>query len=72
MFYGPHSNKITEATKHLVFFASFLMMMIVLVFLIRDEAKIPQRQITLKIDLKSNINTCDPEEELVKSSFFDF
>jgi len=72
MLYYPYSSKATEATKHLVFFSSLIMMLIVLVFLIRDEAKIPQRQVTLKIDVKNKINTCEAEEELFKKSFFDF
>jgi hypothetical protein len=72
MFQSPRGNKITEATKHLVFFASLAMIIVVLVFLIRDEAKIPQREIVLKIDLSNHVNVCEPEEPLQDKSFFDF
>lgn len=72
MFQSPRGNKITEATKHLVFFASLAMIIVVLIFLIRDEAKIPQREIVLKIDLSNRINVCEPKEPLQNKSFFDF
>jgi hypothetical protein len=72
MLKTPRGNKITEATKHLVFFASLAMIIVVLIFLIRDEAKIPQREIVLKLDLSNRVNVCEPEEPMPDRSFFDF
>lgn len=72
MFYHPQDNKITVAIKHLVFLVSLISMLLLLVFLINDETKIPQKEITLRIDMKNKVNICQPEEDFPKKSFFDF
>jgi hypothetical protein len=52
---------------------SLAALFLLVVFLIRDDAKIPQKEIILKIDVKNKVNICLPEDdEFSEKSFFDF
>lgn len=73
MFYHPNDSKATIITKHLIFWISMFTMIGLFIFLFRDDVKIPQEEVTLKIDLHNKINVCAPEEDdLDKKSFFEF
>lgn len=72
MFYHPNDNKITMITKHLIFWIGLLSMFVLFVFIVQDDAKIPQRLITLKINMEDRVNICLPEDEKIfKKSFFE-
>lgn len=73
MFYHPNDSKVTIIIKHAAFWGSLLTMFVLFVFLFRDDVKIPQKEITLKIDVRNKVNICSPEDEkLFQKSFFDF
>jgi hypothetical protein len=61
MIYHPREHKITKITKFLAFWASMFIMAWLMVSIFHDDIKIPQREITLKIDLKNRVNICAPE-----------
>lgn len=73
MFHHPSDNKFTMFTKHSFFWIGLLSMFVLFVFLFRDDAKIPQREVVIKIDVRDRVNICLPEDEKIfKKSFFDF
>lgn len=73
MFYHPNDNNVTMFAKHAIFWVGLLSMFALVVFLFRDEAKIPQREVVIKIDVKNKVNVCLPtDEKIFKKSFFNF
>lgn len=73
MFYHPHDTRFTIITKHLVVLSAFLTMIAVATYAILDDTKIPQREISLVIDVKDSVNICVPEDEkFAQNSFFNF
>jgi hypothetical protein len=73
MFYSPYDTKFTLIIKHLAFWSSLLGMFALFVLLFNDNAKIPQKETVLKLDVKNQINICLPtDEKIFKKSFFDF
>ncbi len=63
MFYHPSDNKSTVIIKHLIFWISLIAMLVLFVFLFRDDSKLPQREIIVQIDIKNKVNICLPEDE---------
>jgi hypothetical protein len=45
-----------------------------IIFMMQDDIKIPQKEITMVIDMKNKVNIClpDDEEEFDQKSFFGF
>jgi hypothetical protein len=73
MIYHPNESGFSKFVKITAFWISMLGMMWLFVLMFHDNIKIPQQQITLKIDVSQNINICLPEdEEIFGGSFFDF
>lgn len=72
MFYYSNNPGLSNNAKNFIFFSSLLMMFVAFVFLIRDEAKIPQREIVTKIDISNKVNICQAEEEFHEKSLSDF
>jgi len=73
MFYHHHDDNFTKITKHLTLWISLLTTLVLFIFLFRDDIKIPQKEIILKIDVKNKVNICLPEnDEIFEKSFFDF
>lgn len=73
MFYHPSDSKVTLIIKHLAFWGSLIAMFALFIFLFRDDVKIPQKEITIKIDVKNKVNVCLPEDDkALKESFFNF
>jgi len=73
MFYYPNDSNFTKIIKHSVFWTSLCVMFMMFVFLVNDDIKIPQKEITLKIDVKNKVNICQAEDEkMFKTSFFGF
>jgi hypothetical protein len=73
MFYHPYDNKSTIIIKQCLFWACLLSMFVIFIFIFIDDVKIPQREITMKVDIKDKVNICLPEDEKIfKKSFFSF
>ena len=73
MFYHPSDNKSTIITKHILFWTGLISMFVIFIFLFTDEIKIPQKEVTLEVDIKNKVNICRPEDEKIfKKSFFHF
>lgn len=73
MFYHPGDNKASVITKHTVFWASLALMTFLFIVLFKEEVKIPQKQITVKIDIANKINICHPDlNKDSEKSYFDF
>jgi hypothetical protein len=69
MFYNPYDEK----KLHLAFWISLIAMFALFIFLFNDNIKIPQKEVTLEIDIKNKVNICVPEDEKIfEESFFDF
>jgi len=74
MFYDSYDNKFTKILKQLVFWLSLSSMTALFFYLITADTALPQRQITLEIDLKNKINICSPDENsrLIEKKFYEF
>ena len=73
MFYHPNDNLFTVIIKHLVGFAALLSLFAVLVYAIFDDAQIPQRDITVLLDISDQVNICRQDEDsFAQKSFFNF
>ena len=73
MLYHPSDSKITIIIKHLVFWSSLIVMFGLFLFLFHDEINIPQREISLEVDIKNKVNICSPDDpKMLKKSFFNF
>ncbi len=72
MFYHPQDSKITIAIKHFAFWTALISMFVMFIFLLSDDAKILQKEVTLEIDVKNKVNICLPEDNFPKKTFFDF
>jgi len=73
MIYHPNESKFSKFIKITAFWISMLGMTWLFVLMFHDNIKIPQQQITLKVDISNSVNICLPEdEELFNESFFSF
>ncbi len=73
MFYHPNDSLLTVIIKHLVSFVALCSLFALLVYAIFDEARIPQKDITITINIEDRVNICVPEESnSAEKSFFDF
>ncbi len=73
MFYLPNETRFTKITKHAVFWLSIAVMFAIFIMLFNDDAKIPRREIVMKVDIRNKVNVCLPEEDdIFERSFFDF
>jgi len=58
-----HDIMLLNLLKYLVMLALFALFLAVFLYLGKSNFKIPQSEITVKIDLKNKINLCLPKEE---------
>ncbi len=73
MIYHPNESRFSKIIKLIAFWISILGMSWLFILIFHDNIKIPQQQISLKIDIKNNVNICSPEnEKAFDESFFDF
>jgi hypothetical protein len=72
MLYHPQENIISKIVKIIAFGTSLFVMIWLSLLVLVDDIKIPQKEISLKIDLKNKINICLPEETQTKEHFFNF
>ena len=64
MIYHPEESKVTKLVKILAFWGSMLAMLWLFVLIFHDDINIPQKEVTLKINIKNQVNICLPEDEL--------
>lgn len=74
MLYNIHDTKFSRLLKQLVFWLSLAAMIGLFVFMIQNEVNLPQRQISLEIDLKNKVNICSPDnpKDLSRKKLYDF
>jgi hypothetical protein len=73
MFYNPSDNKSTIIIKQSIFWIGLLSMFGMFIFVFIDDVNIPQREITMKVDITNKVNICLPEDEKIfQRSFFNF
>ncbi len=73
MFYHPYDSGNAAAIKHLIFWVSLFGMFALFIFLICDDAKIAQKEVSLKIDVRNKVNIClAKDEKIFEKEFFDF
>jgi hypothetical protein len=58
-----HDIMLLNLLKYLVMLALFALFLAVFLYLGKSNFKIPQSEITVKIDLKNKINLCLPKED---------
>ena len=63
MFHSPHDSKAILISKHLIFWIALGSMFGLFIFLFTSDFSIPQREVKIEINVKDQINICEPEEE---------
>jgi len=63
MIYHPQESKVTKIIKVLAFWSSILGMLWLCVLVFHDDVQIPQKEVTLNVDVKNKVNICLPEDE---------
>jgi hypothetical protein len=58
-----HDIMLLNLLKYLVMLALFALFLAVFLYLGKSNFKIPQSEITVKIDLRNKINLCLPKED---------
>lgn len=73
MLYHPNDNSFTIITRRIIFWTSLVIMSVAFLFLFNSDAKIPQKEVVLSIDIKNKINICLPDKlDDDKESMFNF
>ncbi len=73
MFYHPNDSLFTVIIKHLVGFAALCSLFALLVYAIFDEAQIPQKDVTIMVNIEDRVNICVPgEDDVAEKPFFNF
>ena len=57
-----HDIMLISLLKNLIIFALLMLFLAVFFYLAKSNFNIPQKNITVKIDIKNKINLCLPEE----------
>lgn len=65
MIYHPQESKVTKFIKIAAFWISMLAMLWLVILIFHDDVQIPQREVTVKVDIKNRVNICLPEEEIL-------
>jgi hypothetical protein len=64
MFHHKHESKLSIFIKHSLFWVGLIVIVLTFISLSkRSDIKIPQREITVKINLDNKINICLPDEQ---------
>jgi hypothetical protein len=65
MFYHRRESRLSIFIKYFLFWAGLLSMALVAFLLLRkNDIKVPQRDVVVKVDIKDKINICLPDEKL--------
>ncbi len=60
MLYNAFDTNFSKLAKQLIFWLSLAAMAGLFLFLLSSEAKLPQRKISIDINIKDKINICTP------------
>ena len=63
MIYHPHESKFTKFIKIIAFWGSMFCMLWLCIMVFHDDVEIPQKEVTLNLDVKNRVNICLTEEE---------
>jgi hypothetical protein len=64
MFYHRRESKLSIFIKHSLFWSGLIFMLVIsFVIIKKDDIKIPQKNIVIKLDIKDKINICLPDEK---------
>ncbi len=58
-------NKVIAAMQYVVLWVSVFVMLALFVFLFSADTQVPQKNVTVEIDVKNKINICKPEGEKI-------
>lgn len=74
MIYHPEEHKIAKIVKFFAFWCSLFAMAWIFLAIFNADLNIPQREISLKLDVTNKVNICLPAEEAAfeEESFFSF
>lgn len=72
MLYHPEEHIFSKITKLIAFGASLFVMMWLFSLVFFDDIKIPQEEITLKLNINNQVNICLPDDSYSKEYFFNF
>lgn len=72
MLYHPEENIVSKLIKIVAFGASLFVMIWLFLLVLFDDIKIPQKETTLAINIKNQVNICLPEDDYPKAHFFNF
>ena len=73
MQYPQNDNKLLLIIKHIAALIALLVMVGLFIYVILDDFKITQKQVTIVLDVKNKVNICLPEtDEFDQKSFFNF
>ncbi len=73
MIYHPNESTFNKVIKTIAFWISLLGMLWLFIMMFHDDIKIPQKQVSLKIDISDSVNICLPEDDNnSKDSLFNF
>jgi len=73
MFLNLHGNKFIAIVRLIAFWGGLFAMFALFIVLVNDDLKIPQKTVTVKLDVRNKINICLPEDDKIfEESFFDF
>ena len=60
-FYSS-DNRVIAAMQYIVLWVSLFVMFAFFILLFRADLKVPQKTVSVKIDIKNKINVCLPED----------
>ena len=74
MIYHPEEHKIAKIVKFFAFWCSLFAMAWIFIAIFNADLKVPQKEITLELDVTNKVNICLPEDEdlFEEESFFNF
>ncbi len=62
-------NKVIAAMQYIVLWVSLFVMLALFVFIFSADTKIPQKNVTVDVDIKNKINICQPQEKEFEEQF---
>lgn len=60
-FYSS-DNRVIAAMQYIVLWVSLFAMFALFILLFRADLKVPQKTVSVKIDIKNKVNVCLPED----------
>ncbi len=65
MFYHRRESRLSIFIKYSLFWTGLISMVVVAFLLVKkNDIKIPQRDVVVKVDIKNKINICLPDDKI--------